>query len=299
MYLYPYKIFAMSKNKRLFNESNPYKTIGIYDAQCMNYDCAKEVKERIKGSCISVLLGEVKKGLYLNVLDLDDCLLEDGSIEPETEDLLSYFSKDEWEFSSSGTGIHIYVLTTKKYNTFIVKDIQGCKSFEFYADKRHIVTTTFDFENTNLPINKYNALLDGIKEEVDKKRGGANVEEIKELFDGEIIKGDDTQAVNQILLGRTPVTSISKIRELCTKDTYMRELIDMNPESVDQSAHDASLIRKLMYYTLSFDSAWDMAMKTNYYQAKDMKHKKKFNDSKYKERTRNFIERGTCASTTS
>lgn len=299
MYLYPYKIFAMSKNKRLFNRGNPYRTVGIYDVECMTYDCAKEVKEDIDDSCISVLLGEVKKGLYLNVLDLDDCLLEDGSIEPETKDLLSYFDDDEWEFSSSGTGIHIYVLTTKKYNTFIVKELQGCKSFEFYADKRHIVTTTFDFENVSLPINKYNGLLDGIKEEVEKKRGGATVKEVMEVFDGKEIKGDDEQTYNQILLGRTPVTSISKIRELCVKDTYMRELIDMNPESVDQSAHDASLIRKLMYYTLSFDSAWDMAMKTNYYQAKDMKHKKKFNDSKYKERTRNFIERGTYASTTS
>jgi hypothetical protein len=72
----------------------------------------------------------------------------------------------------------------------------------------------------------------------------------------------------------------------------LKEVIDMNPESVDQSAHDAKLIRKLMYYCLSFDAAYNMAKKTNYYQMKDEKHKKKFNNPTYIERTRRFIENG-------
>ena len=37
----------------------------------------------------------------------------------------------------------------ENFETFIVKDLEGCKSFECYTNKRHIVTTPFDFENTD------------------------------------------------------------------------------------------------------------------------------------------------------
>ena len=74
----------------------------------------------------------------------------------------------------------------------------------------------------------------------------------------------------------------------CT--TNIINIIDENPENVDQSAHDAKLIRKLMFYTLNdFDEAWEFAKKTNYYKAKDKRHKDKFDNPTYKERTKNFI----------
>jgi hypothetical protein len=82
------------------------------------------------------------------------------------------------------------------------------------------------------------------------------------------------------------------LRGICLKDIQLKELIDCDPSTVDQSAQDAKLVRKLMYYCLSFDAAWQMAMKTNYYQAKDAFHKKKFNNPIYIERTRKFIESG-------
>ena len=66
------------------------------------------------------------------------------------------------------------------------------------------------------------------------------------------------------------------LRGLGYKDPMIIECIDAVPSMVDQSAHDAKLVRKLMYYCLSFDAAWEMAKKTNYYKAKDTYHKIKF-----------------------
>jgi len=295
MYLYPYKIFALSKNKRLLNREEPWKTLGIYDVCKMDYVSAQKAKEEVTGSCISVLLGEIKKGTYLNVLDLDDCFLEDGSIEPQTRDLLDCFEDYEWEVSTSGTGIHIYVLTSKKYSTFIVKDLSGCKSFEFYADKRHIVTTTFDFKNNNLKLNAHNDLLDSIIEEIEEKKN----EELKqnglkrdiiEQFEG-VIDNDESKA-RGVLLGRKPVTDMFTLRGCGYKDSKLIEIIDTEPDTVDQSAHDCKLIAKLMYYTLSIDSAWDLAKKTNYYQHKDERHKKKFDNPTYRQRTNDYIAKG-------
>lgn len=295
MYLYPYKIFALSKNKRLFNIDNPNRTLGIYDVECSNWASMNRAKSRVNDARVSILLGEVKKGVYLNVLDLDDCFDENGDVEQETKDLLDYFEEYEWEVSSSGTGMHIYVLTTKKYNTFIVKGLIGCKSFEFYADKRHIVTTTFDFENTSLKIDAHNDLLDSILAEVEEQKNSA-LEAISqkdmalELFEGTI--DNDESKVRGVLLGRTPVTKISELRKCCLKDSKLKQLIDENPDNVDQSAHDCSLIAKLLYYTLSYEGAWELAKKTNYYQNKDTRHKLKFDKPEYRQRTNSYISNG-------
>lgn len=295
MFLYPYKIFALSKNKRLFNEDNPRRMVGIYDVNRYKYidaiDLAKENDAKV-----SVLLGEICLGTKLICLDLDDCFDKEGNIEPETKDFLGPFDEKEWEVSSSGTGIHIYILTKKNFETFIVKDMQGCKSFECYTNKRHIVTTTFDFENTNLEVGKHDFYLEELYNEAQKVRNSKQENNTKQIiktaFDGKEIKTKEEE--RGILLGRTPVTDMFTLRGCGFKDTELIKIIDENPEAVDQSAWDAKLIRKLMYYTLSFDTAWQMAMKTNYYKAKDERHKKKFNDATYIERTRKFIERGGC-----
>ena len=47
MYLYPFKIFTLSKNKRLFKESEPNRTIGIYNADLMNNKQVSLAKMRL------------------------------------------------------------------------------------------------------------------------------------------------------------------------------------------------------------------------------------------------------------
>ncbi len=290
MFLYPFKIFAHSKNKRLININEPSRTVGIYDVVKYNYSEAKSVAEE-NDLKVSILLGNLFKDVNLICLDLDDCFDEENNLTPDTKDLLSEFDKSEWEVSSSGTGIHVYILTRKNFETFIVKEMIGCKSFECYTNKRHIVTTTFDFRNTNLQIGKHDEYLEAIYEEAKRLRGkSSTVQMVKTVFDGREIKTE--QDLNAALYNRTPIDSIYTIRGLCLKDPILKEIIDCNPDTVDQSAHDARLIRKLMYYCLSFKAAWEMAKKTNYYQAKDAKHKKKFNNPSYIERTRKFIENG-------
>lgn len=292
MYLYPFKIFALSKSKRLINVDEPQRPVGIYDVMKYNYRDAKELSEcGIQGCRISILLGNIFKDINLICLDLDDCFNEDGELTSDTADLLSEFDKSEWEVSGSGTGIHVYMLTREKFETCIVKDIVGCKSFECYTNKRHIVTTSFDFENTNLEIGKHDDYLRAILAECKEVRERSQiVNDVKTVFDGKEIKTE--QDLNASLYNRTPIDSIYTLRGICLKDTVLKDVIDCNPETVDQSAQDAKLIRKLMYYTLSFESAWEMAKKTNYYQAKDTFHKKKFNNPTYIERTRRFIENG-------
>lgn len=291
MYLYPFKIFTISKNKKLFKLSEPSRTIGIYDADVFNYKQAEQAKSVAIGSSISVLLGKLTPTVSLIVLDLDDCF-RDGEMEEQTKVFLEEFDDSEWEVSSSGTGIHIYILTTLDLGTFIVKDLEGCKSFECYTNKRHIVTTTFDFYNTNLKVDKHNDFIQELYQRVQKHK--AQKEElsqkamVKNTFQGVEIRSD-SEAFAAGIRKESPVTDMFTLRKCGYKDSNLIEIIDMEPSCVDQSAHDAKLIRKLMYYTFSFDAAWELAKKTNYYKHKDKFHQTKFNSDRYKERTRMFI----------
>ena len=129
-----------------------------------------------------------------------------------------------------------------------------------------------------------------MEEKKESERKVSQADLAKKVFGGKIIT-DMEQFQNSIMAGRTPVESMDVLRKCCLKDDTLKELIDANAGSVDQSQHDARLLKKLMYYTLSFESAYIMAQKTNYYKSKDAKHIKKFQDPGYIERTRNFIER--------
>lgn len=291
MYLYPFKIFTISKNKKLFKLSEPSRTIGIYDADVFNYKQAEQAKSVAIGSSISVLLGKLTPTVSLIVLDLDDCF-KDGEMEEQTKVFLEEFNDSEWEVSSSGTGIHIYILTTLDLGTFIVKDLEGCKSFECYTNKRHIVTTTFDFYNTNLKVDKHNDFIQELYQRVQKhktqKEELSQKTMVKDTFQGVEIRSD-SEAFAAGIRKESPVTDMFMLRKCGYKDSNLIEIIDMEPSCVDQSAHDAKLIRKLMYYTFSFDAAWELAKKTNYYKHKDKFHQTKFNSDRYKERTRMFI----------
>mgnify|MGYP003449932216 FL=1 len=291
MYLYPFKIFALSKEKRILKDNGSYG--GIYDAAKDNYMNTKEKAGAIDAR-VSILLGEVANGVKLICLDLDDCFLSDGSIEPDTKELLKEFNNDEWEVSSSGEGIHVYILTKLDLETFIVKEMEGCKSFECYTNKRHIVTTTFDFLGTNLLVGAHDefikTLYDKVKSIQEAKNPSAYKDTVKNMFDGKEIQSN-AEIFGEIY-GRKPVTDMYTLRGCGFKDSTLIELIDTEPSTVDQSAHDAALIRKLMYYTFSFEAAWELAKKTNYYKHKDEFHQKKFNTERYKERTRKFL--GGC-----
>lgn len=291
MYLYPFKIFTISKNKRLLDVDNPSRTVGIYDAVRYNHSDAAACADRNSAS-VSILLGDITKDVRLMVLDLDDCYDANGNIEADTEKFLEEFDGIEWETSSSGTGIHIYILTKLKLETFIVKDLEGCKSFECYTNKRHIVTTTFDFKNTNLQIGKHDKFIQDLYDRVHEIKNSSRsiVDDVKKIFHGEVVQ--TTAEINGKIFQRKPVTDMYTLRGLGYKDPTLIEIIDECPDAVDQSAHDAKLVRKLMYYTLSFESAWEMAKKTNYYKAKDDRHKRKFDDEKYIERTKKFIYGG-------
>ncbi len=297
MYLYPYKIFTISKNKRLLKPSEPWRTIGIYDAELFPYSEAEKVATVNDGK-VSILLGNIIRDIKLICLDLDDCIDKNtGELESDTKKFLEEFDDSEWEFSSSGTGIHIYILTKKNFETFIVKELEGCKSFECYTNKRHIVTTTFDFINTDLQIGKHDKFIENLYNRVEKlrkskldKKSSEFINQVKKVFDGKVI--NTQQDFNSTIYNRKAITDMYTLRGCGFKDPNLIELIDMEPSSVDQSAHDAKLITKLMYYCLSFDAAWEMAKKTNYYKHKDERHQKKFNSEIYKERTRKFIERG-------
>ncbi|MBP5597565.1 MAG: hypothetical protein J6Y02_19495 [Pseudobutyrivibrio sp.] len=309
MYLYPYKIFAPSRKvwdpkankgkgkmmKFLFNDGSYKDVVGIYQVNRCNLKEVQKIMEKYTDSYISVLLGEVRPGVYLGCLDLDHCKNYDNTdLEPETKELLKEFKEHEWEWSQSGDGIHIFYLTRKPYTTKIVKDISGCKSFEWYCDGRYILTTTFDFNNTDLEIGKHDEFLDKILKKMEEKKESerkiSQEDMIKSVFDGKVITDVD-QFQNSILAGRNPVETMDVLRKCCLKDDTLKDLIDAESSSVDQSQHDARLLKKLMYYTLSFEGAYILAKKTNYYKSKDKKHIKKFDDPRYIERTRQFIER--------
>lgn len=292
MYLYPYKIFSLSKNKRLCKreEKNTNKLIpvGIYDAELNSYaECAKNAEAM--DAQVSVMLGQVCGDINLICLDLDDCFDDKGILSEDTKEFLKRFNETEYEVSSSGEGIHIYILTKLKLDTFIVKNMEGCKSFECYTNKRHIVTTYFDFESTDLKVGKHDEFIKAMYDKVNKQRNTQIVQDVKTIFKGTEINNDiDIRAA---YYKRTPVTNMYTLRGLGYKDPGIIEVIDTVPETVDQSAHDAKLIRKLMYYTLDLEAAWDLAEKTNYFKAKDERHKKKFKSPEYRQRTNKLLMR--------
>lgn len=289
MYLYPYSIFALSSKKRTVNEDGI--PTGIYDTPRYNYNEA----DRLAGQSdydISVLLGKVTGDINLICLDLDDCCDENGELNQETKDFIKPFSTKEYEISKSGTGLHVFILTKLNLDTFIVKELEGCKSFECYTNKRHIVTTYTDFRDVSYQVGKHDEFILDLYRRVEEQKSNQNKSDIVEVMRGQVFNGSDEQLENAMHTGRTPVEDMYTLRGCGFKDTQLIETIDENPDCVDQSAHDAKLIRKLMYYTLSFDSAWEMAEKTNYWKAKNDKHKKKWYTSVYRERTRKFLMGG-------
>lgn len=291
MYLYPYKIFSLSRNKRLCKKGksgNDLIPVGIYDAEINSYaECMKDAE--VMDAQVSVMLGQVCGDINLICLDLDDCFDDKGIISDDTRAFLRRFDEMEYEVSSSGVGIHIYILTKLKLDTFIVKNMEGCKSFECYTNKRHIVTTYFDFENTDLRVGKHDEFIKAMYDKVNKQRNAQIVQDVKTIFKGKEINDDiDVRAA---YYKRTPVTDMYTLRGLGYKDPAIIEVIDTVPETVDQSAHDAKLIRKLMYYTLDLEAAWNLAEKTNYFKAKDERHKKKFMSPEYRQRTNRLLVR--------
>lgn len=281
------KIFALSKNKRLYNIGNINKPVGIYDVQKMEYDVLKKITENSEEFKISILLGEIEPGITLICLDLDDCFTSDGRLEPLTAKFLEEFNEDEYEVSCSGEGIHVYILTRlKDLETFIVKGQEGCKSFECYTNCRHIVTTYCDFKNINFEVGKHDKFLQDLYDNKRNKKEDL-IKHICAVFDGKEITS--MSQIRGAVYEREPIKDMYTLRGCGYKDNKLIEIIDTNPESVDQSAHDVALLRKLTYYCLDFDDAWEMAKKTNYYKQKDKRHKDKFNKEKYKDGVRRVI----------
>ena len=99
MFLYPYKIFSLSKGKRLIKKKKK-KLVGVHDAYRNNYDCCSRIAA-FNDYAVSVLLGLVNKDTRLICLDLDNCYNSDGELEPLTKELLKEFKDEEWETSSS------------------------------------------------------------------------------------------------------------------------------------------------------------------------------------------------------
>ena len=88
MYLYPYKIFTISKDKRTCNiEQGRLKPVGIYDIKKVNYNEAREIADK-NNAKVSILLGDITDSVKLICLDLDDCFTSDGKIEPLTKEFL-------------------------------------------------------------------------------------------------------------------------------------------------------------------------------------------------------------------
>lgn len=206
MFLYPYKIFAISKNKRLLNIRQQYRTVGIYDVDRYNYQevldiCNTHTSDDYR---ISVMLGKICGNTRLICLDLDDCFNEEtGEMDSLTKEFLKEFDESEYEISSSGTGIHVYILTNMNIETFIVKELEGCKSFECYTGDRHIVTTFFDFKETSLRIGKHDEFIKNLYKRVKelreaKAKESMIVTNVKNVFDGTVVKQSKTLIVPYI-----------------------------------------------------------------------------------------------------
>lgn len=256
-------LFILSKDKRPVNSKGQYSTID--NAVNVPYQQFKAAREH--GYTISLKLGQIgDTGYSIYCIDCDHC---DFS-HPVYKWMKSIIDTPQLvELSQSGQGAHIFIIkrTDEEFETRFM-DFTG-QQLEVWTRVRHIVSPNLE-TIVDVELCEHNvALFDKLIELSDEQ------ERLKaEQYERDRLKYEKKkQKKNYTFVA--PETDISVFGK---SDKRLREILDAEPEDVDNSANDLALVRKIVYYfdTKDKDLVQNVFERTDWFAKKDEYHIKKF-----------------------
>lgn len=256
-------LFLLSKDKRPVDSQGRYSTID--NAVRVPYQQFKSAREH--GFTISIKLGPIgDTGYSIYCIDCDHCDFN----HPVYKWIKSMIDTPQLcELSSSGQGAHLFIIkhTTENIETKFM-DFTG-QQLEVWTKVRHIVSPDIskivDVELKECNVALFDKLLE-LSEEQERLK--------QEQYERERAKLEKTKAKKNY----TYVAPETDIAVFAKSDRRLKEILEAEPDDVDNSANDLALVRKICYYynTYDIELVRDVFERTDWYAKKDDPHIKKF-----------------------
>lgn len=256
-------LFILSKDKRPVDYNGRYSTID--NAARIPYQQFKKAKEH--GYTISIKLGPIgDTGYSIFCIDCDHC---DFS-HPVYKWIKSLIDTPQLtELSTSGEGAHLFIIkkTDEVYETRFM-DFTG-QQLEVWTRVRHIVSPDIskivDVELKECNVAIFDKLIELSDEQERLKQEQYERDRVK-------IEKEHQKKKYTFVAPETDITVFSK------SDKRLYEILNAEPEDVDNSANDLALVRKIVYYydTKDKDIVQNVFERTDWFAKKDEYHIKKF-----------------------
>lgn len=256
-------LFILSNDKRPVDCQGRYSTID--GAAHIPYQKFKKAREN--GYTISIKLGPIgDTGYSIYCIDCDHCDFNHPVYKwiKQTADTPQLI-----ELSSSGAGAHIFVIkkTDDAFETRFM-DFTG-QQLEVWTRVRHIVSphleTIVDVELKECNVAIFDKLIE--------------LSDEQERIKAEQYERDRNKIKKQhAKRGYTFVAPETDIAVFGKSDKRLFEILNNEPEDVDNSANDLALVRKIVYYydTKDKDIVQNVFERTDWFAKKDDYHIKKF-----------------------
>lgn len=257
------ELFILSKDKRPVDAQGRYSTID--NAVHVPYQKFKAAMD--KGYTISIKLGPIgDTGYSIYCIDCDHCdwkhpIYKWIQATIDTSQLI--------ELSTSGSGAHLFIIkkTDEQFETRFM-DFTG-QQLEVWTRVRHIVSPDIS-KIVDVELKECNvAVFDKLIELSDEQ------ERLKqEQYERDRAKYEKQhQKKNYSFVA--PETDIAVFSK---SDKRLYEILNSEPEDVDNSATDLALVRKIVYYydTKDKDIVQNVFERTDWFAKKDDYHIKKF-----------------------
>lgn len=256
-------LFILSKDKRPVNSKGQYSTID--NAVNVPYQQFKKAKDN--GYTISIKLGPIgDTGYSIYCIDCDHCDFK----HPIYKWINSLIDTPQLvELSQSEEGAHLFIIkkTTDSFETRFM-DFTG-QQLEVWTRLRHIVSPCID-RIVDVELKECNvAIFDKLMELSDEQ-----IRLKQEQYEKDRLKYEKIhQKKNYSYVA--PETDISVFAK---SDKRLFDILNAEPEDVDNSANDLGLVRKICYYydTKDKDIIQDVFERTDWFAKKDEYHIKKF-----------------------
>jgi hypothetical protein len=256
-------MFILSKDKRPVNNLGQYSTID--NAATVPYQKFKAARDH--GFTISIKLGPIgDTGYSIYCIDCDHCDFK----HPVYKWMQSLIDTPQLvELSQSELGAHIFIVkkTTEQFETRFM-DFTG-QQLEVWTRVRHIVSPSLerivDVELRECNVAVFDKLME-LSDEQERIKAEQYEREREKLY---------KQHMKKNYSFVRPETDISVFAK---SDKRLYEILNSEPEDVDNSATDLALVRKITYYydTKDIDIVKDVFERTDWFGKKDEYHLKKF-----------------------
>lgn len=256
-------LFILSKDKRPVDNQGRYSTI---DNACrVPYQQFKNAIDN--GYTISIKLGKIgDTGYSIYCIDCDHC----DFTHPIYKWIKSLIDTPQLcELSTSKQGAHLFIIkqTTDEYETRFM-DFTG-QQLEVWTKVRHIVSPDIsrivDVELKECNVQIFDKLIE-LSDEQERLK-----QEQYERDRAKIIEKHNKKNYKFV----APETDIAVFAK---SDKRLFDILNADPDDIDNSANDLALTRKIVYYydTKDIDIVKNVFERTDWFAKKDDYHIKKF-----------------------